>query len=267
MMNFKWRKIKDDDIYGKNGYTLNLLRPNIYQFASQGVGSHVYLVIGDDRNVLIDPGIISKFDSFNYLLTTEIGLKVEDIDLIIGTHEHFDHISTNMFFSCPIAAHRWAATKIQHSDELITKAKANSVDMDDFRIDIWLENRNVFDLGNVLLEVMETPGHTSGSICIYEPHEHYMFTGDTLFCGNIPNIYESGSISELIDSLQYLSTLRINSFFPGHGRSVFTEEEVKKEIIRAMDKAEQDLQSYIEEIHSKPLGDTKVPPSLYKTKK
>ena len=103
---FKPRLIKKDDLYGKEGYVLNLIKPNIYQFESLGAGCHVYLIIGEHLNVLIDTGIITKFNSFNYLLTTEIGLRIEDINLVINTHEHFDHISSNAYFHCPIAAHR-----------------------------------------------------------------------------------------------------------------------------------------------------------------
>jgi len=98
--------IKKDDLYGKEGYILNLIKPNIYQFASIGAGCHIYLIIGEELNVLIDTGIISKFNSFNYLLTTEVGLRVEDINLVVNTHEHFDHISSNAYFHCAIAAHR-----------------------------------------------------------------------------------------------------------------------------------------------------------------
>ena len=56
---FKPRLIKEDDMYGtREGYTLNLIKPNIYQFASQGAGCHIYLIIGEELNVLIDTGII-----------------------------------------------------------------------------------------------------------------------------------------------------------------------------------------------------------------
>ncbi|MHA2282281.1 MAG: MBL fold metallo-hydrolase [Promethearchaeota archaeon] len=260
---FQPRLIKEDDIYGKAGYTLNLVKPNVYQFYSRGSGSHVYLIIGESLNVLIDTGIITKFNSLNYLLTTEIGLKIEDIGLVINTHEHFDHISSNAYFHCPFAAHRWAATKIQHTDELITKGKKWGVDLSNLKINIWLEDRNIIDIGNVLLKIIETPGHTSGCICIYEPYQQYIFTGDTLFKDATTNIYESGSISEYIDSLQILNTLRINSFFPSHGDLVLGEKNVKKEIDYSIENAEKELETFIHRLKSKSLDGVKPPPSLY----
>jgi len=260
---FKPRLIKKDDMYGKEGYILNLIRPNIYQFESRGAGCHVYLVIGENLNILIDTGIISKFNSFNYLLTTEVGLKVEDINLVINTHEHFDHISSNPYFQCPTAAHRWAAVKIQHSDELITKGKKWGVDLTDLKVNIWLEDRNIIDLGNVLLKVVETPGHTSGCICLYEPYEHYIFTGDTLFSGATSNIYESGSISEYIQSLHILNTLKINSFYPSHGAFMIGSDKVKEEINNSIINAEMELKSFVQRVKSKPLEQARPPPSLY----
>jgi len=261
---FKPRLIKEDDLYGKvDGYTLHLIKPNIYRFSVVGSGCHVYLIIGESLNVLIDTGIITKFNSLNYLLTTEVGLKVEDINIVINTHEHFDHISSNPYFQCPIAAHRWAATKIQNNDELITKGKKWGCDLTDLRVNIWLEDRNIIDLGNVLLKVVETPGHTSGSICLYEPSKQYMFTGDTLFKGATTNIYESGSISEYINSLQILSTLKIKSFYPGHGKCVIGENEVYKEIESSIENAKMELEAFCFKIKTKPMEEMRPPPSLY----
>jgi len=261
---FEPRLIKEDDLYGETeGYRLNLIRPNVYQFYSRKTGCHVYLVIGDDLNVLIDTGIITKFNSFNYLLTTEVGLKVEDIDLVINTHEHFDHISSNAYFHCPIAAHRWAAVKIQHSDELITKGKKWGVDLTEMRINIWLEDRNIIDLGNTMLKVIETPGHTSGCICLLEPYKNYIFSGDTLFKGATTNIYESGSISEYIDSLQILDTLKIESFYPSHGHSVLGLDLVAQEIENSIENAKMELTTFINKIRSNSLEKARPPPSLY----
>ena len=263
MVEFKPRVVMKDELYGDKGYTLKQIKPNVYQFDSGRVGCHVYLVLGEHLNILIDSGIVSKFNSLTHLLTTEIGIKVEDIDLIVNTHEHFDHVSNNCFFKCMIAAHRAAATKIKNSDELITKAKLWSVDLSDFHIDMWLEDRNVFDLGNVVLDVIHTPGHTSGSICLFEASKGFMFTGDTLFKGMPANIYESGSIAELINSLHTLQSLKIHNFFPGHGACVYESAEIEAEISKTLEQAKHSLAAYVDHIKSQPLDKARPPPSLY----
>ena len=166
--------------------------------------------------------------------------------------------SNHLGYSC-----KWAAVKIQHSDELITKGKKWGVDLTDMRINLWLENRNIIDLGNTFLKVIETPGHTSGCICLYEPYKNYLFSGDTLFKGAISNIYESGSISEYINSLQILNTLKIESFYPSHGNCVIGFELVSQEIENSIENAKMELNAFINRIKSKSLEKARPPPSLY----
>lgn len=131
------------------------------------------------------------------------------------------------------------------------------------RINIWLEDRNIIDLGNTKLKVIETPGHTSGCICLYEPNKNYIFSGDTLFKGAITNIYESGSISEYIDSLLILNTLRIKSFYPSHGRVVVGLDSVAQEIESSIENAKMELNTFVDRIKSKSLKKARPPPSLY----
>jgi glyoxylase-like metal-dependent hydrolase (beta-lactamase superfamily II) len=114
-----------------------------------------------------------------------------------------------------------------------------------------------------MLKVVETPGHTSGCICLLEPYKNYLFSGDTLFRGANSNIYESGSISEYIDSLQILDTLKIECFYPSHGRSVIGRDLVAHEIENSIENAKMELNTFVNRIRSKPLEKAKPPPSLY----
>jgi hydroxyacylglutathione hydrolase len=126
-----------------------------------------------------------------------LGFRVRDIDIVINTHEHFDHIGSNRYFQdyALIAAHRFAATKITVEDRYVTMYKSGDLNEPSLEVHLWLENRFCFDLGNYLLEVVHTPGHTSGSICIYELKRKILFTGDTIFAGGtLSYISESGSI-------------------------------------------------------------------------
>lgn len=89
---------------------------------------------------------------------------------------------------------------------------------DGFRVDLCLESGSVVRTGNYNLTVVHTPGHSSGSICLYEPDQRLVFTGDTVLTGgNIGGVFGSGSISDYIESIQRLAMLRVDEYYPGHG--------------------------------------------------
>ena len=77
----------------------------------------------------------------------------------------------------------------------------------------------MLELGDYRLRILHTPGHTSGSICLYEPDHRLLFTGDTVMAGGMMGgIFGSGNISDYIATLKRLATLRVDEFYPGHGR-------------------------------------------------
>ncbi|MFC1906018.1 MBL fold metallo-hydrolase [Chloroflexota bacterium] len=195
------------------------IRPNIYQLPSAKPGSHVYLIKGETKNVLIDTGVTAGFENLKKQLN-QLGLGVNDVHLIILTHEHFDHIGATPFFeSAIIAAHSNAANKIELQDEFVTYNKERNIGVKPFYPHIWLDDGTIIDIGNHKLEVIHTPGHTSGCICLYEPNLKLLFSGDTVFAGGLlSDIAGSGSISDYVRSLHRLGNRRIEAFYPAHGR-------------------------------------------------
>jgi hydroxyacylglutathione hydrolase len=203
------------------------LKPNLYWIRGDGTGSHSYGIKGDYKNVLIDSGLDRNFPALQQSLLI-LGLKVRDIDIVINTHEHFDHIGANRYFQehALIAAHRFAAIKITVEDRYVTMYQSGDLNEPSLKVHLWLENRSRFDLGNYSLEVIHTPGHTSGSVCIYEFHSMMLFTGDTVFAGGtLSYISESGSLGDYINSIEMLSTRKISEFYPGHGAPSNTPED------------------------------------------
>ncbi len=77
-------------------------------------------------------------------------------------------------------------------------------------------------------------------------------------------MYESGSISEYINSLEILNTLKIKSFYPGHGNCVMGTDEINKEIAYSIENAKKELQTFIDKIKSKSIENARPPPSLYR---
>jgi len=212
------------------------LQPDIFRLKGEGSSSHSYLIRGDYKNILIDSGVDKNFSKLQKSLLT-LGLKIRDIDIVINTHEHFDHIGANRYFQdySLIAAHRFAATKITVEDRYVTMYKSGDLNDPSLKVHFWLESKSRFNLGNYDLNIIHTPGHTSGSICIYEPVRKILFTGDTVFAGGtLSYIGESGSVGDYIDSISHLATRKINELYPGHGKvSKSPEEDMQKAILNA----------------------------------
>ena len=230
----KAQKRVNGEIMVKNDRIIEL-QPNIFRLKGEDTSSHSYLR-GDYKNVLIDSGVDKNFSKLQKALLT-LKLKIRDIDIVINTHEHFDHIGANRYFQdySLVAAHRFAATKITVEDRYVTMYKSGDLNEPSLKVHLWLENRFRFDLGNYILEVLHTPGHTSGSICIYEFTLKILFTGDTLFSGGtLSYIGESGSVGDYINSISLLEARKINEIYPGHGNiSKTPEQDMQNAILNA----------------------------------
>ncbi len=68
-----------------------------------------------------------------------------------------------------------------------------------------------------MIEVIHTPGHTPGGICLYESETGSLFSGDTIFqAGGIGRCDLGGDLSDLIHSIELLTTLDTEVLYPGH---------------------------------------------------
>ncbi len=138
-------------------------------------------------------------------------IKLEDLEYIILTHYHFDHVL--------------GVPKLKE----ITKAKIMIHEMDvnflNFKPDKSLKDNEILNLGDYKLKVIHTPGHTPGSICLYEQKSKILFSGDTVFAyGNIGRTdLPGGSIEELRESIKKLSKINVKILYPGHGEIAYKE--------------------------------------------
>ncbi|MDD1677009.1 MAG: MBL fold metallo-hydrolase [Methanomicrobiales archaeon] len=85
------------------------------------------------------------------------------------------------------------------------------------------------------LTVLHTPGHTPGSICLFDPAEGILFSGDTVFTHGSFGRYDlpGGDRQALLASLRRLSTLDVQAIYPGHGEPV--EKNACRHIAAALD--------------------------------
>lgn len=86
--------------------------------------------------------------------------------------------------------------------------------------DVLLEDGDTIDLAGVRLNVLHTPGHSPGGVCLYAPQENLVFVGDTLFAGSIGRSdFEGGDENLLLESIRtrLLTLPDATAVYPGHG--------------------------------------------------
>ena len=198
------------------------LADNIFLLPGRkGGGCNVYVLKGSRKNLLIDVGLPQDYAAICAGLA-EIGMSMDDIHMVILTHEHVDHVGGLPCLPGRIlvAAHARAATKFALDDEASMMSGAFEAGKGTIHVDLHLEDGALIDIGGLRLRVIYTPGHSSGSICLHELEHGTLFSGDTLFAGGIlGGIFASGNIADYIDSLGRLREYRLNAAYPGHGRT------------------------------------------------
>jgi len=84
---------------------------------------------------------------------------------------------------------------------------------------LLLEGQNIIEKAGIKLQVLHTPGHTLGGICLYSEQEGIVFTDDTLFADSVGRTDLGGDMTQLIKSIrEKLLTLPDDTkVYPGHG--------------------------------------------------
>lgn len=141
------------------------------------------------------------------------------LKLIVSTHRHWDHIGDNAAVSAAtgaqIAVHIADRHGLEHPQPIGAPFPIPpSVPA------VELMEGSKIRFGEITLDVLHTPGHTEGSVCLRASTEGLLFTVDTLFAGNWGRTdYPGGSDEQMVDSLGRLSALTEDlKVLPGHGR-------------------------------------------------
>jgi hydroxyacylglutathione hydrolase len=176
-------------------------------------------VIGDDVSreaIVIDPGD----DVADVLaIVQKHNLKVQQI---IITHAHIDHVGG----AKKLKAATGAAILLNQNDYALLKmldvqaAWVGMASPGKVEIDQSVGQADKIRVGSLSADVLHTPGHTQGSVCLYFPLEKKLIAGDTLFAGSIGRTdLPGGSFEKIIRSLQekVLALPDDTTVIPGHG--------------------------------------------------
>ncbi|MCE5259312.1 MAG: MBL fold metallo-hydrolase [Chloroflexi bacterium] len=168
--------------------------------------------------VIIDPGaeaqrILHKVDQHKLHVLT-----------IMLTHFHFDHVmaaaEVHTATLAPVAIHRSDAAFLARQPESLQMLVGHK--LPGIQADLLLEDSTSIRFGNESLTVMLTPGHSPGSICLYDEQSNVLLSGDTLFRQGIGRTDLPGGDSDTL-----VTSIRTRLFilpettivYPGHGPS------------------------------------------------
>lgn len=195
----------------------------IFQFSLFGINT--YLVFDPDTKecAVIDPGMSSREEE--KALENFIAEKGLALRQIINTHLHIDHVAGIPFlqkkYGAPVIAHE--GDKFM-ADGIKEQARMFGLDLplDNIEISEYIKAGDEIKIGKGTLKVLEVPGHSKGSIALYDKEGGYIITGDALFKGSIGRTdLPGGNYRELIDSIdkELLSLPDDTVVLPGHGPS------------------------------------------------
>ena len=143
--------------------------------------------------------------------------------LLILTHAHNDHIYHMDEFSEIYINHREFELSPDFLHSMMNGKDLKLKDAAD------LHTGSVIDLGDTVLEILEVPGHTPGSIAVYDPQSNQLFTGDAIGSGNDVWMHWPSALplDQYLVSLRSLLVWAVNhggqmSFLGGHERQCFT---------------------------------------------
>lgn len=199
---------------------------------------NVHLVLDDGEAALIDSGFPDE-GSLKARLEYLRALPGLRLGYIVITHHHFDHAGgaarLRQASGARLAMHRreegflrdWRSGPpdldlAMESDELAQQVQRFREEAARATPDRLLEDGEVIPVGGLSLEVIHTPGHTLGSICLYLREKKALFSGDTVLgLGTVavsPPPY--GDMALYLQSLERLKAYDIALLLPGHGPPV-----------------------------------------------
>ena len=193
-------------------FTCNMLQENCF-------------IISDETKecAIIDCGAFYQEERdmiFDYIKKNQLKPKH-----LLATHGHLDHNFGNSYMQKEFGLNH----KVHHKDKFLMESIKQQAQLllgldltEEQPKDIdYLTKDDIIEFGNQRFTIIETPGHTPGSVFFYNEKEHIAFSGDTIFKRSIGRTdLEGGSMFQMIQTLRFISQLPDKTIlYPGHGES------------------------------------------------
>ncbi|MGI6551179.1 MAG: MBL fold metallo-hydrolase [Syntrophomonadales bacterium] len=186
------------------------------------------MLVEDDVRLLIDSGAGRELDK----------VQPENIDILINTHHHYDHVRDNELFTRArvllhptehpsiqdlekvMAVHGWDELM---SHKLSDMQEVNPNDLPEpWRVDGEINDGQVIDCGSTKFVVLHTPGHSKGHCAFYFPEEDLVFLGDICLTRVGPWYGEADAdLNEFIDSINRIIEMKPGRVVTSHVNQVF----------------------------------------------
>jgi len=213
---------------------------------------------------LIDSGVLGLIDpgpnTSKAINVLDKGLRklrvsLEDVERLIFTHRHVDHIGMGNRIKTISNAKTYiheseknaASNFYEEFDKTVESVLAPIAEAgvpkpilermpeyygvirkvcEPVEINKALKDGDVLDFGEISLNVVHCPGHSIGSICLYENERRLLFTGDHVLKEITPNPFVSGlnehaTLRRYLDSLRKVEQLHVRTGLPGHGNLIY----------------------------------------------
>ncbi|WP_373895403.1 MBL fold metallo-hydrolase [Virgibacillus natechei] len=192
---------------------------------------HSFLLVGDEKAALIDTGL--GIDYIKRITDQLTNLPI----IVITTHVHADHIGSHGAFD-NIYVHKdeadWLVNGIkglpieQIRKDIgrdITKPTLDTFDPTTYTpyqgepTDVLADGDRI-DVGDRILKVLHTPGHSPGHLCIFDTEQGYLFTGDLLYTETpVYAFYPTTDPVDLVHSLEKIAHMKgVSKVFGSHNR-------------------------------------------------
>ncbi len=205
-----------------------LIEPKWHCFPWRDPGTNncnTYFFEGPPR-ILIDPGHRGFLPRVQGELE-KLGYGLDQIDLVLGTHCHPDHIEAVSGFD------RRRTLFGLHRDEwkLLAQFKnlsfmTGGLDLTSLEPEIFIKEGEL-QLNGEHWQLLHCPGHSPGSICIFDPQRRILVSGDVVFKDGIGRVdLPGGNARALKKSISRLPSLEARFLLPGHGEPLIGEDRV-----------------------------------------